>query len=145
VTYHAMGHLVPDVPGNNPVIYPNNPTDPTQPANPVIPNIPGYTPVDGNGHPLTPGAEYPIDPTQPGKDTTIHYVKDPSPVVPGQPGQPSAQPSQPAPKSAPTQSEAGTLPDTGKRVDKHQPQASSLLGLTLSALGLGYFSRKKKD
>ncbi|MDF7637829.1 mucus-binding protein, partial [Leuconostocaceae bacterium ESL0958] len=26
VTYHAMGHLVPDVPGNNPVIYPNNPT-----------------------------------------------------------------------------------------------------------------------
>ncbi|MDF7637612.1 KxYKxGKxW signal peptide domain-containing protein, partial [Leuconostocaceae bacterium ESL0958] len=76
VTYLPMGHLVPDVPGNNPVIYPNNPTDPTQPTNPVIPNIPGYTPTNGNGQPVKPGDQYPIDPKQPGKDTPIHYVKD---------------------------------------------------------------------
>ncbi|MDF7637682.1 MucBP domain-containing protein [Leuconostocaceae bacterium ESL0958] len=142
VTYQPMGHLVPDVPGQSPIIYPNNPVNPSQAGMPVIPNIPGYTPVDGNGHLLMPGAEYPIDPTQPGKDTTIHYVKNPSPVVPDQP---SGQSGQAEPKSAPTQSEAGTLPNTGKRMDKNHSQASSLLGLTLSALGFGYVSRKKKD
>ncbi|MDO4680162.1 MAG: MucBP domain-containing protein, partial [Aerococcus sp.] len=80
VIYHAMGHLIPDVPGVDPVPYPNDPTDPTKPGQPTIPNVPGYTPVDPDGNPLKPGDKYPIDPENPGSDTHIHY--EPNKVVP---------------------------------------------------------------
>ncbi|AQN80082.1 hypothetical protein A9176_06855 [Leuconostoc garlicum] len=76
VVYSQLGALVPDVPGAKPVPYPNDPTDPSKPGNPVIPNIPGYTPVDPNGKPLTPGEVYPVDPSTPGTDTPIHYIKN---------------------------------------------------------------------
>ena len=73
VTYHALGALVPDIPGVDPVPYPNDPKDPTKPGEPVIPDVPGYTPEDPNGNPLKPGDTYPVDPTKPGEDTPLHY------------------------------------------------------------------------
>ncbi|GDZ83454.1 hypothetical protein LCIT_06960 [Leuconostoc citreum] len=75
VTYHQLGSLVPDVPGSTPVPYPNDPSDPSKPGNPTIPDIPGYTPVDPTGKPLNPGDAYPVDPSKPGADTPIHYIK----------------------------------------------------------------------
>src|SRR5699024_10525536 len=63
--YHKLGSLVPDVPGVDPVPYPNDPKDPTKPGEPVIPDVPGYTPEDPNGNPLKPGDTYPVDPTKP--------------------------------------------------------------------------------
>src|SRR5699024_7243555 len=71
--YYKLGSLVPDVPGVEPVPYPNDPSDPTKPGEPIIPDVPGYTPVDPEGNPLTPGDGYPVDPTKPGDDTPLHY------------------------------------------------------------------------
>lgn len=76
VTYHKLGSLVPDVPGSASVPYPNDPKDPSKADNPIIPNIPGYTPVDSKGNLLKPGDTYPIDLSNPGQNTPMHYVKD---------------------------------------------------------------------
>ncbi|MDO4671050.1 MAG: YSIRK-type signal peptide-containing protein, partial [Aerococcus sp.] len=73
VIYNELGNLVPDVPGSKPVPYPNDPNDPTKPGKPQVPTYPGYTPIGPDGNPMAPGQTYPIDPTQPGKDTNIHY------------------------------------------------------------------------
>ena len=87
VTYHALGALVPDVPGVDPVPYPNDPNDPTKPGEPVIPAVPGYTPEDPDGNPLKPGDTYPVDPTKPGEDTPLHYEANDQ-VNPSQPTTP---------------------------------------------------------
>ncbi|POH06673.1 hypothetical protein BGL36_04390 [Fructilactobacillus lindneri] len=113
VLYHALGHLVPDVPGSTPIIYPNNPDNPSEAGNPLIPDIPGYTPVDKNGNKLTPGTPYPIDHDHLGEDTPIHYVKNEEPATPVTPSTPEtpAQPAeQPSAPVAPVQPETPEEP-----------------------------------
>ena len=75
VVYQPVGKLTPDVPGTPSVSYPNVPGQPDKVGQPLLPDIPGYTPVDPNGKTLTQGTPYPVDPSQPGRDTPLHYVK----------------------------------------------------------------------
>ena len=93
VTYKPIGSWIPNIPGQptNPIKYPNDPTDPTKPGQPteVLPYVPGYTPQDGNGHPLKPvdpkdpskGYVVPNIPTDPSQDTVINYVANKAKLV----------------------------------------------------------------
>ena len=87
VTYKKLGSWVVTPPTGNPTetVYPNDPKDPTKPGTPTqtVPYEPGYTPVDGNGNPLTPvnptdpsqGYKVPEVPQDPTQNTNITYVK----------------------------------------------------------------------
>ena len=109
VVYKKLGSWIPKVPGvetPTPLPYPNHPTDPTKPGDPmdpntpnvpVIPYVPGYTPKIGET-PLQP--KVPNDPTQgyippvptePGKDTSIEYVKVPNTPSPEEPVKPTPE------------------------------------------------------
>ncbi|USS93105.1 MucBP domain-containing protein [Fructilactobacillus ixorae] len=167
VIYLPLGHLVPDVPGSNPEIYPNDPNDPSKINDPLIPDIPGYTPVDGNGNKLVPGTPYPIAPENIGKDTPIHYIKNEVPTKPVEPTQPTPdqlgepqQPSTPVQPDAPVQPQPAQpmapAPVTPKATSAPQkqmlPQTGedqatgilSMIGALLLAF-LGIFGYKRRE
>ncbi|MBB1078918.1 hypothetical protein H5S09_03925, partial [Limosilactobacillus sp. STM2_1] len=77
VTYKPLGHIVPVDPTGNPIPdapqpqFPNNPNDPTKGNPGEKPTVPGYHPENGNpGDPVDP------NPTDPGKNVNVPYVKD---------------------------------------------------------------------
>ncbi|MDO4670294.1 MAG: LPXTG cell wall anchor domain-containing protein, partial [Aerococcus sp.] len=169
VTYNKLGHLVPDVPGVDPVPYPNDPTDPSKPGQPIIPDVPGYTPVDPDGNPLKPGDPYPVDPEHPGNDTPIHYepnklpdkpevpdnkpeTPDNKPDVPDVPGDNgdngdtnnvTPTPAEPTDQQTDNSTPQANLPQTGASTDNSSLFGGALLAI-VGALQFGASSKKRK-
>ncbi|MDO4670738.1 MAG: MucBP domain-containing protein [Aerococcus sp.] len=149
IVYNKLGHLVPDVPGVDPVPYPNDPTDPSKPGQPIIPDVPGYTPVDPDGNPLKPGDPYPVDPEHPGEDTPIHYEPNKLPDKPEIPGdngdndEVTPTPDQPTDQQTDNSTPQANLPQTGASTDNSSLFGGALLAI-VGALQFGASSKKHK-
>ncbi|WP_429971609.1 mucin-binding protein [Fructilactobacillus sp. Tb1] len=76
IQYGDLGQLVPDVPGVEPITYPNNPNFANAAIDPMIPTIPGYVAIDQFGDQLIGNTPYPIDHANLGQSINIHFEKD---------------------------------------------------------------------